>query len=218
MMQPKSKFDRLVYNQVLLEAGMTLMAEADSSTRRSALARARQFRNGLMVAVLAVHVIRLKNFAALEIGRSFRKIDNIWWIILSATETKEKRADERLIDECLMRWIERYLNIHRPVLAGTDDPPAALWLSSNDGRAVSYSGVARVISQTTLATVGIDVSPHLFRTAGASTAAVYARGNPHLASALLHHTDPRVTEAHYNRASSQSAVQAYGALITALRK
>ena len=218
MMQPKSKFDRLVYNHVLLEAGMTLMAEADSSTWRSALARARQFRNGLMVAVLAVHMIRLKNFAALEIGCSLKKINNAWWIVLRASETKERRADERLVDQCLTGWIERYLNVHRPVLARTDDQPAALWLSSNDGRAMSYSGVARVISQTTLATVGIDVSPHLFRTAGASTAAVYARGNPHLASALLHHTDPRVTEAHYNRASSQSAVQAYGALITALRK
>jgi len=218
MMQPKSKFDRLVYNHVLLEAGMTLMAEADSSTRRSALARARQFRNGLMVAVLAAHMIRLKNFAALEIGRSFRRINDTWWIVLPASETKEERADERLVDRCLIGWIERYLNVHRPVLARTDDSPAALWLSSNDGRAMSYSSVARVISQTTLATVGIDVSPHLFRTAGASTAAVYARANPHLASALLHHTDPRVTEAHYNRASSLSAVQAYGALVTALRK
>src|SRR6516225_8224659 len=130
MMQPKSKFDRLVYNHVLLEAGMTLMAEADSSTRRSALARARQFRNGLMVAVLAAHMIRLKNFAALEIGRSFRRINDTWWIVLSASETKEKRADERPVDKCLIRWIDRYLKIHRPALARTDDSAAAFWLSS----------------------------------------------------------------------------------------
>jgi len=51
VMQPRSKFDRLVYSNVLLEAGMTLMAEAESATHRSALARARQFRNGLMVAL-----------------------------------------------------------------------------------------------------------------------------------------------------------------------
>ena len=206
-MQPRSKFNRLVYSNVLLEAGMTLMAEADAATHRSALARARQFRNGLMVALLAVHLIRLKNFAALEIGRSFKKVNNSWWIVLSALETKEKRPDERPVDTCLIRWIDRYLNIHRPVLARTDDAPTALWLSSNDGSAMTYSAAGRVISKTTLATVGIDVSPHLFRTAGASTAAVHAGNTPHLASALLHHTDPAVTEEHYNRASSLSAAQ-----------
>ena len=146
VMQPRSKFDRLVYSNVLLEAGMTLMAEADAATHRSALARARQFRNGLMVALLALHLIRLKNFAALEIGRSFKKVNDSWWIVLSASETKEKRADERPVDKCLTLWIERYLNIHRPVLARTDAALAALWLSSNDGSAMTYSAVERVIS------------------------------------------------------------------------
>ena len=117
VMQPRSKFNRLVYSNVLLEAGMTLMAEADAATHRSALARARQFRNGLMVALLALHPIRLKNFAALEIGRSFKKVNDSWWIVLSASETKEKRADERPVDTGLAPWIDRYLKIHRPVLA-----------------------------------------------------------------------------------------------------
>jgi hypothetical protein len=89
VMQPKSKFHRLVYSNILLEAGMTLMAEADVATHRSALARSRQFRNGLMVALKALHPIRLKNFAALEIGRTFKKVNNSWWIVLSAADTKE---------------------------------------------------------------------------------------------------------------------------------
>ena len=58
VMQPKSKFDRTVYTNVLIDAGMKLMAEADATTHRSALARARQFRNGLMVTMLAFHPIR----------------------------------------------------------------------------------------------------------------------------------------------------------------
>jgi hypothetical protein len=218
VMQPRSKFDRLVYSNVLLEAGMTLMAEAESATRRSTLACARQFRNGLMVALKALHPIRLKNFAALEIGRSFKKVNNSWWIVLSASETKEKREDERPLDPCLSPWVVRYLNVHRPVLARTDDAPASLWLSSNDGSAMTYLAVEKVISKTTLATVGIDISPHLFRTAGASTAAVYAGSTPHLASGLLHHIDPTVVDEHYNRASSLSATQSYAALINTLRR
>jgi len=216
--QPKSKFDRLVYTNVLADAGMTLMAEADAAMHRSALARARHYRNGLMIALLAFHFIRLKNFAALEIGRTFRQVNGLWWIMLPASETKEKRADERPVDLCLMPWVNRYLNIHRPILARTENAPTALWLSSSDSRAMTYHAVERVISKTTLAAVGADVSPHLFRTAGASTAAVHAGSTPHLASALLHHIDPAVAEKHYNRATSLSAAQAYAALVMDLRK
>ena len=178
VMQPKSKFERLVYTNVLIDAGMMLMAEADAATHRSALARARQFRNGLMVAMLAFHPVRPGNFAALEIGRSFKQVNGSWWIVLSHSETKEKRADERAVDPCLAHWIDRYLGVHRPILARTDEAVARLWLSSNDGRAMTYDAVERAISKTTLATVGIAVSPHLFRTAGASTAAASCRKQP----------------------------------------
>jgi hypothetical protein len=70
-----------------------------------------------------------------------------------------------------------------------------------------------LISKITHETVGLDASPHLFRTAGASTAAVYSGNHPHLASALLNHRGPRVTEEHYNRAMSVSACEEY-AIIT----
>ena len=75
------------------------------------------FRNGLMVALLAYCPIRLKNFAALEIGRSFVNVDGTWWIVLTAAETKEKREDERPVPEELTNSIERYLQIYRPILA-----------------------------------------------------------------------------------------------------
>src|SRR5438045_25236 len=155
LMEPRSKSDRLVYTNVLVEAGMTLMAEADAAAHRSALARARQFRNGLMVALLAVHPIRLKNFAALEIGRTFRKVNGAWWVVLSAHDPKEGRPDERPIEAFLAYWMDRFLSIHRPVLARKDDPSSSLWLSSNDGDAMTYGAIERVISETTWATIGI---------------------------------------------------------------
>ena len=37
-------------------------------------------RDGVMVAMLAHHPIRLKNFAALELGKSFVRIRDDWWI------------------------------------------------------------------------------------------------------------------------------------------
>jgi integrase len=78
---------------------------------------------------------------------------------------------------------------------------------------MSYAGVERVLTETTRSTVGVAVSPHLFRTAIASSAAIHGGANPHLASALLHHTDAHVTEAHYNRASSISAGEGLRSII-----
>ena len=218
VMQPRSKIRRLVSTEVLIEAGITLMQEAASATHRSALARAQEFRDGLMVALLAVCPIRLKNFAALEIGRTFVQVKDSWWIVLSASETKERRADERPVPDFLTEWIDRYVRDYRPVLARTNDAATAMWLSSNGGQPLVYPTVERIISRTTLATVGVDVSPHLFRAAAASTAAIHAGRTPHLASALLHHTDPAVTEEHYNRASSMSGAQTYAAITGGYRR
>jgi site-specific recombinase XerD len=193
---------------VLVEAGLTLIAEAELSTQTE-LERARTARNGLMVALLALRPIRLKNFAALEIGRTFREIKGSWWIVLPGGETKSRRPGERRVPDYLNPAIGAYINQHRPLLARSRTSASALWLSSNDGAPMSYAGVARVLSETTRSTIGVDVSPHLFRTAAASTAAVYGGSTPRLASALLHHTDPSVTEEHYNRATSVSAAQTY---------
>ena len=111
---PRSKFDRIVAIEVLVEAGLTLINEAETPRNLTALARACQIRNGLMVAMLAFCPIRPKNFAALEIGRSFVKIKGCWWIVLSASETKEKRPDERRVNELLTPAIDRYLGRYRP--------------------------------------------------------------------------------------------------------
>jgi site-specific recombinase XerD len=207
VMRPRSKTNRLVLTEKLVEAGLTLIAEAENSSTMTKIEQSRQFRNGLMVAMLAMHSIRLKNFAELEIGHNFIEINGSWWIALPASQTKEKRADERRVDDLLRPALDRYLQKHRAVLRAAGQSTAALWLSSNGGKAMSYDGVARAITETTRSTVGAAVSVHLFRSAMATSAAIHGGATPHLASALLHHTDNRVTEVHYNRASSLSAGQ-----------
>ncbi len=213
VMRPRSKFDRMVLTEVLIEAGLTLIQEAKAASGLTRLRRARMARNGLMVAILAAHPIRLKNFAVLEIGRSFVEIRGKWWIVLKASETKEGRPDERPIDDLLALAIDYYLSVARPILAGLKQLPSALWLSSNDGMPMSYSGVELVIKLTTLSTVGVDVCPHLFRTSAASTAATYGHANPFLGSAVLHHTNRDVTNAWYNRATCLSAAESLRKLI-----
>jgi len=51
--RPRSKFDRLVLAEVLVEAGLRLINEAERVPKMTKLARACKVRNGLMVALLA---------------------------------------------------------------------------------------------------------------------------------------------------------------------
>ena len=60
VMEPRSKADRLVLTERLVEAGLTLIREAEMFGK-TALARAAGVRNGLLIALLALHPIRIKN-------------------------------------------------------------------------------------------------------------------------------------------------------------
>jgi integrase len=213
VMEPRSKYDRLVFTGRLVEAGLTLAAEAQSCAR-SEFDRAKGVRNGFMIALLAFCPIRLKNFAALEIGHTFKEVHGRWWITLPSLTTKSHRPDERCVPELLNPVIDTYLQQSRHILLRSRSTANALWISARTGGPLTKKNLGTLVSKITLATMGVDVSPHLFRTAAASTAAAYGSNTPHLASALLNHTDPRVTEAHYNRASSVIASQAYTDIVS----
>jgi integrase len=214
--EPRSKMDRLILTERLVEAGLTLVTEAQKFAKND-LDRARGVRNGLMIALLALCPIRLKNFAALEIAQTFKQVHGRWWISLPHTRTKSRRPDERPVPAVLSLCIELYLEECRPVLVGSMPPTSALWISSTKGRAMTTKNMGTLISRITLATLGVDVSPHLFRTAAATSAAAYGGQTPNLASAVLGHSDPRVTEEHYNRASSVTAVAIYARIISEFR-
>src|SRR6476619_6269819 len=132
--------------------------------------------------------------------------------------TLSRRVDERQVPEFITEVVNRYINIHRPVLCRGYAEHLALWVSSTTGRRLTVKNLGTLISKVTREAIGVDVSPHLFRTAGASTAALYGGNYPHLASALLDHRDPRVTEEHYNRAMSLSASGEYGIIAQLYRQ
>jgi integrase len=108
---------------------------------------------------------------------------------------------------------EFYLARSRLGLIGAKSSNNWLWISSRTGGRFTTKNLGTLISKITLETIGVDVSPHLFRAAAATSAALYGSKMPHLASAVLGHTDPRVTYEHYNRASSMHAAKAYAAIV-----
>ena len=217
VMEPRSKTDRLVLTERLVEAGLTLIQEAEMFGR-TAHARALGVRNGLLIALLALHPVRIKNFAALAITGTFINVEGRWWLRIPTDDTKSHRVDARQVPEFITEVLDKYINTHRPILARGNEEQVALWISSTTGRRLTTKNLGTLISKLTLKTIGVDVSPHLFRTAGASTAAICGGSHPHLASGLLGHRDSRVTEEHYNCAMGLSAGQEYGAITRLYRE
>lgn len=211
VMMPRSKFDRLVLSNRLVEAGLTLIADAEKM--KSRFGRARSVRNGLMIVILALTQIRLKNFVALEIGSSFKEVDGSWWVSVPSGNTKNRRWIEKRIPNAFNHAIGLYLKEARPILMKSPSPDTSLRISGQTGSQFTYKNLGSLISKITFRTLGLGVSPHLFRTAAASTAALNLPRFPYLASALLGQADRRIADEHYKRTTSLSAARTYGDLI-----
>ena len=111
--EPASKLNRFVYTEQLIKAGLTLILEAKNFTK-TPVKRARAIRNGLMLALLAASPIRRKNFASLEIGKTFRKIEAQWWICVFSENNKNETAAGRTpgcyLAKLLYRAISSYIS------------------------------------------------------------------------------------------------------------
>ena len=112
VMIPRSKADRLVLTERLVEAGLVMIKEAETFGK-TALARAVGVRNGLLIALLALHPIRIKNFSALAIADTFVNVDGRWWLYVPADDTKSNLVDQREVPEFMTEAVNKYLNVHR---------------------------------------------------------------------------------------------------------
>ena len=114
-MEPRSKWDRLVLAERLVEAGLTLIVEAQQLADNE-FARARRVRNGLMIALLAVCPSRLKNFSTLEIGYTFKHVHGSWWIAVPGALLSRRASRPGMVEQR-----------HRPVSAPIATRSSSLW-------------------------------------------------------------------------------------------
>jgi hypothetical protein len=107
-MRPKSRRENFTTEE-LMEAGLSLFRQANLSETLSPVKKAVLARNGLMVAVLALHPMRHKNFYELTLGRQLRLTERGWWIELEAEETKTRKHDEKRLAGDLTPFLNQYL-------------------------------------------------------------------------------------------------------------
>lgn len=211
---PRNKRPRVVDVQRLYELGFALMGEAALEDTEPTCRRAIDFRDGLIVALLATTALRMANFAALEIGRTLHKSGDSWFINIPTQEAKSRRAIEMSIPAALGGQMDIFVQHYRPVFSGSNSYDH-LWPSVKTGP-LTDSGIFDVVTRRTRDAFGHSVNPHLFRDCAATSIALRHGARIGIASALLGHRDRRVTEAHYNQAGMIDAVRDYQTVLGGL--
>jgi integrase/recombinase XerD len=197
----------------LIVLGFDLMSAALSKSAGPPLKRALLYRDGLILAFLGFHPIRLRNLAGLRIGTQLIVHSGGFWLKLAPEETKNGRAYECAIADRLVPRFERYLHHERRLLRehaglGTD----ALWISL-EGGGLTDGAIEKRVRKRTSGDARPPVSPHLFRSCAATTVAVHAPKDIHIVPALLNHATPTTAEEFYNLAGSLEASRAYNAAV-----
>jgi integrase/recombinase XerD len=168
--KPARDKSNLRLSDELFGLGLSLIEKATAFT---GLEAALLYRDGLMIAVLALVPLRRRNFAGLQLNRNVVEINAVWLITLDESETKTRASLEMLWPDELAAPLRTYLDVHRPLLSainrrGTKPAGDALWVSSR-GSALSEMAMYLRICEQTQKAFGRAINPHLFRDAAATT-------------------------------------------------
>lgn len=216
----RDKRARLQSPDRLVALGMTLMTAADAAVDELPVMRAKIYRDGLMIALLAQRPVRARNFGSITRGEHLLEDDDLWWLIF--TDTKTKRTLEMTFPSELIANLEHYILVYRPVLIarghGRGRPAtAALWISSH-GTAMGTSAIAHQIRARTRTAFGTAVNPHCFRDCAATSIAINRPEHVRAIPDILGHADLTTSERHYNLAGSLDAGRRHHATLAALRR
>jgi integrase len=206
--RPRDKRARVVTSDRLVALGFKLMAQAQDHDRYDR-DTAVLYRDGVLIAVLALCPLRLGNFASLRLGVSaFRDVTG-WSIAIPASESKTSRPYDACLPDLLTEPLDCFLEVYRPRFPKAKD---YLWPSARCG-GLSGSRIQQIIAARTKEIFGFSLSPHLFRDCAVTTVAIKAGSEMGIAVALLGHRNPRMIDKHYNQAGMIEAARRYQDLL-----
>jgi len=205
----RDKRSRLAMTDELVALGMQLMASAETEPTPRLAGMA--FRDGLVIALLALRPLRRKNLAELVIDLTLCRLGNDW--VIRPKSMKTRTPIECLWPEVLVPALTTYLAVHRPCLTALRGRWAApigdaLWVSAH-GSPMTQMALYDIICARTRPALGKAVNPHRFRDSAATTMAVEDPDHVRLVSSLLGHRSTATTERYYQQAQSLDAHRRY---------
>jgi integrase len=203
----KPEKHHLVTSETLYALGIELM-DGVITSGKPASRRTMQtaYRDGLIVALLALIPLRRRTLAALRIGKHLVQSGDLWALDIPAEDTKTRRPLEFPISEELSGRIGLYLKQFRCRIrgAGTHD---CLWASSR-GRPMHDGAINNMVRRRTHKALGFPVNLHRFRQAAATLWSSRDPVNVRGAKDLLGHASFTTTEKFYIMAQSRLAGRA----------
>jgi site-specific recombinase XerD len=194
--------------------GLELLTKADAEERpRSRLA---QYRDGLIICLLAGRALRRRSFAAMQIDEHLFRNQSGWRMKFEPEDVKNRRWIEVSVPKTLEPWIDRYISEIRPALllrAKGIAPDViakastALWVSAN-GTMLAEPSLTTAIWNRSDRKFQKPFATHRFRHAVGTHAPVDDPEHPGIATSLLAIGAPMHAK-HYNRAQDHMAEMNY---------
>ena len=188
----------------------------DASCRYSGQAPVTQYRDGLIIAVLAARPIRLKNLTAMTSGQHLIRVGDIYWLRFDAKEVKTGKPIEAPLPGRLTPYMDAYLTEWRLALLGAHMSDR-VWISTR-GNAMPAKSLYWRVSRRTEAAFGLAISPHLFRDCAATSIAIEDPGHVRITASILGHTTLATSQRYYNQAHMLEAGRAIQSSIVDLRR
>ena len=209
----------LVTSEQLYALGIELMdhaVAAAEAAKRISKAHAFEYRDGLIIALLALIPLRSRTLVALRIGKHLVKTGDLWALDIPAADTKTRRPLDYPISKELCTRIDLYLERFRRRIPGADTH-TGLW-ASNKRRPMSAIAIYNAVRRRTKKAFGFAVNLHRFRHAAASFWSIRDPVNVRGAKDLLGQASFGITEKHYIMGQSRLAGRVLAHAVETLRK
>jgi integrase len=189
--------------------GFQLMNDARARSRRGPCA-AKEYRNGLLLAIAVALPQRARALSCLAFGRTLCLLDDDAIHIRIPARMLKRREDRKTGEgfdhvfrsESLSGALSEYRASFRPLLDDSD------WLFPSmlsPGAAISEQQIGRLVGDRTEDAFGVRVSVHRIRDNVATEASEHLSGGGRAASALLGHRDLATTQRHYDHSTGIAA-------------
>jgi integrase len=200
---------RGVMSAELYEAGIGLMTTAEDALISSGEVipeNALLYRDGLIIALLAVVPLRRRTLAALTTSQHLVKTGDHWLLDIPATDTKTGRPLEFPLPDVLSERISLYRARFRNVIPGAIGHDG-LWPSTRGGP-MDDGSIYNMVRRRTSEALGFPVNLHRFRLAAGNFWSIADPANVRGVKDLLGQTSFGTTEKHYIGAQSRLAGRA----------
>jgi integrase/recombinase XerD len=188
----------LVTSEQLYAVGIELMDRAitdANDTTHVTKTHAFDYRDGLIIALLALIPLRRRTLAALRVGKHLVKTGALWSLDIPAEDNKTKRPLEYPISREMSERTDLYLAQFRHCLLGAEAHDG-LW-ASNQGRPMDDGTNYDMVRRRTREAFGFPVNLHHFRGAAGTLWSIHDPANVRGVKDLLGHASfDTITVAH----------------------